>query len=262
MTTRRFRLYYRLMKLPVRIALGLLQNRRDILLASLFLSPLICFGGAIEVNGICKVGNCVTPDTLSIGATTTIADTFDVTLANTDMFQVSIFLQIMDFSSIPGFPQTPEYSGNITYLGNQSASPAGDDTLIIDVLQNLAAASEHLSGTGAGFPIFGIFGGGIPDGSSVAVSFTDGPLTSGTATLVAPSITSASSPSVDFDGTFSSTALYDAHIVANFAVDAGAPVGASMSFSGSPVPEPRGVELAAIGLLFMWSISRRRVARR
>jgi hypothetical protein len=214
----------------------------------LMLVSVPAFCDAIQVNGTCESGNCTTPDTLSAGATSTRSSIFFITLPNTDSYEVSVIDAITNFSALPGFPSLGFLTTTATYLGNTAEGTSADDTLTIDLLQNLASTSEHF-GPGAfatSFTIYGQFGTSIAAGSDGSANFTLGPFTSASAD-VTPTVLSATSSPVGFVGTFNNPNLYDGILVDHFA--AGSAAGSSISVSDAPItPEPDTLILLGVGL--------------
>lgn len=224
--------------------------------ALLLVPSLICLGDAITVNGACEFGNCVTPDTLGIGLSTTISSAFTVTLANTDMYRVVITLPITNLGVLPGFASFQYANTTLTYLGNSSAGPSGADSLTIGILQNLASNSEFIDGN-VTYSIYAQFGGAVSAASTGSVSYMDGPFSGGTVGPLTSAVPSGTSAPALYDGNFTNPSLDDIQETVNFG--AGSPVGAYISvsdqafapeltnFQGGPSSAPVALDLPEVG---------------
>lgn len=189
-----------------------------------------CFGGALSINSTCETGNCITPDTLAIGASTTISGAFNFTLPNGDMYQVSTYFPTINNAPGGFFGTTLAALTEVTYLGNGSAGSSALDTLTIHFLQNLQSNSQFIpSVNGGSYSIFAVLGGGIGSGSSISTQYTDGFLSGSTAPLVGPGSVSDSSTPGTFSGTMPNPTFYDAEATETF--QAGSLVGSFIESS-------------------------------
>jgi hypothetical protein len=191
-----------------------------------------CFGGAISVNGTCGQGNCATPDTLSIGGSTSINSSFVYTFANGDMYQVSTFFPVSNPNGFMGIGPSSIISA--TYLGNGSGGVSAQDVLSINLLQNLQSPITTGSETAGGYPIFGVLGGGIASGSSLATQYSEGPIVSPVlGPLVGPGDVSAVQANFSISGTTTNPMLWDGVVTDTF--QAGSAIG---SFIDSAFEQP------------------------
>jgi uncharacterized protein (TIGR03437 family) len=135
-------------------------------LAACVLMVGTAFAGAINVNGTCELGNCVTPDTLGIGDT--LSDPFDFiyVFGNGDQFQIQGVLSGRNTSGTIWTDAGTQFT--ITYLGNgASAAPSAADVFSIHLLQNFVNAGVTSGTFGADIHVG--FGGPLtPAGSSAA----------------------------------------------------------------------------------------------
>ncbi len=134
------------------------------LVAAAFMVPFVMEGAAINVNSICEVGDCASPDVLSVGGSTVFNDEFVFTFADGDKYLVFGVVN----ASEPVLNETIfGVVGGVEYIGNSGGSSpsVGTDTLVIDFLQGYTSTL-----TGGSFPQGGgvspPMGGGIADGSS------------------------------------------------------------------------------------------------
>jgi hypothetical protein len=197
------------------------------------LMPCIVFGGAIQVNSACPLGNCVTPDTLASGNSTSGNVDFVLLLANNDRYRIATGSSATDTGGT-GFSSS--ISGlTVVYLGNSvsGAVPSGADVITIDYLQNFfstitsGAFSESISAT---------FGGPIGAGSNVqAQQFVGGNPLPVLGPFPAPGSFSGSSSGNPVSG-LGNPLLFDFRVTINVA--AGSGVGAGVN-----TPEPATLTL-------------------
>lgn len=115
--------------------------------------------GAVQVNGLCKVGNCVKPALVPVGGL--IVNTFDFvfTLANSDRYRIQ---GRFHSRNTKGMATQAPYA--VTYVGNASGTTSGADVLTVDLLQNF----ENLATGGTLLEnLHGSFGGPISQASSI-----------------------------------------------------------------------------------------------
>jgi hypothetical protein len=106
---------------------------------------------AIEVNGVCYVGYCASPDVLSIGQTVTTPFNFTVTSPNGDQYQV--FGAVTMSRSGAGISKSGYRMA--TYLGDtQGMGLSASDTLMIQFLQNHEEAPPSGAETEGVTPVF------------------------------------------------------------------------------------------------------------
>ncbi len=214
----------------------------------MLLAPYSLFGAAIQVNGTCQFGNCVSPDIVATGGAVTTPFSFVFTLSNTDQYQIAGSAMA---SNVSGLVFSLPYS--VTYLGNALGTGSGMDVLTIDALQNFAFTST--SGT-----FFETLRGGFA-GPLSAGSAAQGKLSIGGQAL---STQGPFSPPGSFNTTSSGVALsglgnpllFDQQRVLTFG--AGSGVGASISNGAVPtVPEPGSLALLSTGIFALAILSRK-----
>jgi hypothetical protein len=233
-----------------------------LLVAVIFMVPCIVEGAALSVNGICEVGDCASPDVLSVGGSASFDVSFVYTFANGDEYRIYGGFT----ASEPVLNETlfNELSVNgVTYIGNSTggAVPSGTDTLLIDQLQgytiNYTSNTFFNAGPGYTSPPMG---GGIAAGSSYEQqSFYEGQGLPALGPYTVPGTPEA------FSGTtlsgLENPLMFDLHFTETF--EAGSPVG---SFIGSPIPEipePSGMVFVLAGgllLVFRYKMRSRRSA--
>ncbi len=209
------------------------------------------FAGAISVNGTCEFGVCTPADTLSEGNSLTNPFNFIYTFANTDQYQAIGTLAATNLSNSTGYIEITAAGITLTYLGNNSGTASGSDTLVVDFLQNFQ--TPFGSGTGNnGFEyISGSFGGPLANASSVQ---GQGISNSGTAQAVlgpffAPTPFSASNTNQPTK--VGPTTLLDFKDTILFA--AGSGIGSTINVSNTPSPATPTPEPSA-GLLMTGSL--------
>ena len=121
--------------------------------------------GAVRVNGVCMVGNCVSPHTLELRESATTKFDFVYTCANTDRYQIAG--KFVAANSVAGW-STPY---TVTYLGNAQGGPSATDVLTIDLIESFESLSmdrKRRSGTQG---LHGSFDGPIAKTSSMGGYF-------------------------------------------------------------------------------------------
>ncbi|HXB72286.1 MAG TPA: PEP-CTERM sorting domain-containing protein [Candidatus Acidoferrales bacterium] len=210
------------------------------------------FAGAISVNGTCEFGACTPVDTLAEGTSLTDPFSFVYTFANTDEYRATGTLAARNLSNTTGIVRIALTGLTFTYLGNDSGTPSGADSLVIDFLQNFQtpfATGINRSGFEA---INGTFGGPLANASSVQGQvFSNG----GTAmALLGPFFPPApfSSGSVTNQlFAFGPITLADFRYTISFGTGSG--VGATFNIDNTAptVPEPSAWLLMAGGVAFL-----------
>ncbi len=198
--------------------------------ALLFAGAAPSLAGTIMINGVCELGNCVSPDQLTSGGSSSLSLNTVFTLANTDQYQVV-------FDATPtetaGLTTLSIHAWSVTYLGNQTHTPSADDVILLDAAQDFQTPVES---TGIQFTFSGLFFGPIADGSTAesTVVINGTPMVSvGPAT--APGSFSLTSAVVPY------TTTTDTNLERDYAFEfaAGSQVGAAIANApGSIVPEP------------------------
>jgi hypothetical protein len=204
----------------------------------IFALPLLSFSAAVTANGICEVGTCATPDSISTGVPSSGSFNFNLTLADNDMYNVS-------------GTYSNSYGSNGTQLGffpvvkyvGASASAAAD-TLSLDMLQNIFDNSP------------GIFDGtyteviplNVPNGATATGQvFYDGQGV-GLVGPAGPGFT-IGTLSANLTGVTGNTLVTDYNITFNFAAQT-----ASGTSAGSPViPEPAQFIPTSLGLVALFA---------
>jgi hypothetical protein len=122
-------------------------------------SPAAARSAAVQVNGVCQVGNCFKPDTVGFGGALVTNFDFIFTLSNTDRYRVLGKIVSTNTSRNVLFPPF-----SVTYLGNALGTPTATDVLTIDLLQNFEIPIQ--SG-GVATKVYGSFDGPIAGQSSI-----------------------------------------------------------------------------------------------
>jgi hypothetical protein len=190
-----------------------------------------CYGGAILVNGTCELGNCVTPDTLAIGSSSTSLNTsFVYAFGNGDRYQVSSFFPLTNVSPGGGASISASFILDVTYLGNGSNGVSAQDSLTVNLLQNLQTQPQPVLGFGGGYPIFGSLGGGIASGSNFTTQYSEGVLVAPVlGPFTGPGNVSGVQPGFAISGTQTNLTLFNAQAVETF--DQGSAVGSFIEVS-------------------------------
>jgi hypothetical protein len=89
---------------------------------TLFLN--LAWAGSLQVNGLCEVGNCATPDTLAANATVTDPFSFVYTLPDTDRFRIQGELVASDTDGLCWSLLGSQFTA--TYLGNSSRTASAE----------------------------------------------------------------------------------------------------------------------------------------
>jgi hypothetical protein len=192
-----------------------------------------CSGGAFMINGTCVQGNCANPDIVNIGSSSTIGGAFVYTFANGDRFEISTTFPITPAPNGSGVHVSSSASTEVTYLGNASTGPSGNDVLTLDFLQRVQSNGASLTGIGGGYSIFGVLGGGIATGSNFTTQYSEAFITSPVlGPFVGPGSVSGVQPGFPFSGTFTNPFLYDGRGTETFA--AGSAIGSFIQLAFVP----------------------------
>ena len=207
--------------------------------AAFLAEPFISSAAALNVNGVCELGSCNSPDVLRPGATLA-ATSFDFTytFSNTDSYR--LFGNISASNSTAG--NSISFGQNLTavYLGNATGTASQTDTLTTDLLQNYLVSFT----SGTFYENANVyFSGPVSAASSATAQLSLGgqdlPLM-GPFTPAGPS--SESFANVFLSG-FTNPVLNDFRYIYTF--NGGSMAGAAI---GSMVPEPSSFLLLTAGL--------------
>jgi hypothetical protein len=123
--------------------MALNQSRFYLPLVALSLTvPSLCRAGVITVNGTCEVGNCASPPGLPFGSSTGQPFNFNYRFPNTDTFKIVGSYTASSSSSGTHI----EFRVKALYLGNATHSASGNDTIVVDLLQDYGFPGD-LDGT-------------------------------------------------------------------------------------------------------------------
>lgn len=211
------------------------------LLLALCLPPSsFVFAAALNVNGACQLGNCISPDILPpgsfIGSTS-----FDFTYRFPDTDTYRLFGYFFASESSTGHSIDFMQDLTATFLGNASGSVSQRDGLTADFLQNYNVAfsagtfNEHMT-----VYLYGPLG---PGSSATGQLILDGQGLPLMGPFVTPGGHSESFGNVFLSG-LSNPLLNDFRYVYIFG--SGSDVGATI---GGVAPEPESVILAGLGLI-------------
>jgi hypothetical protein len=194
-----------------------------------------CLAGTIAINGICQTGNCGSPDTVSLGGSTTLSVSTVFTLPNTDRYLVTFDAAP---SETPGLTTLDIQNWSATYLGNQSSTASAADQINLDAAQDFQTPIE---GVGVQFTLTGFFLGPIVDGSTVTSTILiNGSAITSAGPATSPGSFSLASPSVPYTTTTDTT--LERIFTFNFAPGSGP--GAQISRTDiASIPEPGSILL-------------------
>jgi hypothetical protein len=116
---------------------------------------------SIQVNGTCEVGTCSSTDVLALGSSTNTPFNFTYEFADTDLFRLQGNLSTSNLQTNVSMLLS---NFTVTYLGNNTGTVSGDDTLVNDFLQPVhLQTSEFFNANEA---LSGVFGKGLGSASS------------------------------------------------------------------------------------------------
>lgn len=236
------------------------STRLGLLLVSATLFASCALAGAISVNGSCELGNCTTPDSLSRGQQTAVPFNFNYTFGNTDQYSVSgAFAGAYGVSTIIAADVT------VTYVGNSTASPSANDTLVVDFLQNFATGFPDNTNNTGFESINGTTSGSLGAASSIQRQyFTSNGTTTSPMAVMGPFTTSPFSASYTGQPyTYGPTTLIDSRNT--FVFGAGSQPGSSFNVlipAVATVPEPSSLLLIGGGLLLLLRRSAKSLTKR
>lgn len=191
------------------------------------------FASAISVNGTCEFGTCAPVGTLSEGSSLSSPFSFLYTSADSDEYRLTGTVGATNSSNPDGV--NTSFSLAVTYLGNNSGTVSGADTLVVDFLQNFQ--TPYSTGTNnTGHESFqGTFAGPVSISSSAELQiFSNG----GTAmALLGPFFPPNSFSASSMNQPFAEGPLTSNDVRNTLLFGAGSGVGASISLNPT-TPEP------------------------
>jgi hypothetical protein len=106
------------------------RSTYGLFLLSMLLAPTIARADAISVNGICELGDCVSPDALNPGGSTSGNFSYVYTFGDGDKYSIAGSYA----SSYLSGSTSISFSANANYIG--TGPSVGPDTLSVDLLQD------------------------------------------------------------------------------------------------------------------------------
>ncbi|HEY7212041.1 MAG TPA: hypothetical protein VH477_17335 [Bryobacteraceae bacterium] len=212
--------------------------------------------GTIEVNGTCVAGTCGNPDVLAYGGSNSNPFRFVYTFANSDRYQMTGTLSAINNVN-PASGGTWEINAaqvTVSYLGNNSNTASGTDTMVVDFLQLFQSPAAG-SNNNVREWISGTFGGPLANASSAQGQA----LTAGTAArILGPFFPPGnfSDSAINQPGSYTAGAtLLDFKDTLTFG--AGSGIGSTIYINnvpGTAVPEPGSWPVGALfAMLFVGS---------
>jgi hypothetical protein len=207
--------------------------------------PLAMRAEAISVNSVCEVGDCVSPDSLSNGQSTSGTFNVNFTFGDGDTYNISGSYGA-SYSTVNG--STISINPIVTYTG--AGPSAGTDTIQLSALQNYFDPSCCTwAGTYTESVPLAAAGGSFGAGSQMSGQvFYDNVGVGLVGPFAAPgSYSQTKSANLDF-GPLDTSDTLDADFVFDFTFGQGTLTGAAEGAS-SAAPEPASFVLCGLGLL-------------